>query len=266
MRILKENDKEALLHYLEKEPEMNLFFTGDLENFGMNSNEVSFYLHEEKDRWDFVILRFYEFFILYSQYNDFNADAAIEFFKSQEKIECISGNTSLLEKISFGFKDWEIQSTYMSRCNQVHKQTSFSSDISIRLLTKDEVGKAIDLLMTIEEFRKTYENTNRDEQIIRTQEEMDSKNKVIMGAFRKEKLLALAETSAETTTSAMIVGVATALDERKHGYASAVVSALCENCFSRNMKFLCLFYDNPEAGRIYNRIGFEEIGLYGMLR
>lgn len=70
----------------------------------------------------------------------------------------------------------------------------------------------------------------------------------------------------ENSESAMIVGVATAEGHRGKGYASAVVEALCRDCFERGKKYLCLFYDNPVASRIYNRIGFQELGEYGMLR
>lgn len=31
---------------------------------------------------------------------------------------------------------------------------------------------------------------------------------------------------------------------------------------SDGMKFLCLFYGNPEAGVIYRKIGFKELGQY----
>ena len=31
-------------------------------------------------------------------------------------------------------------------------------------------------------------------------------------------------------------------------------------------KLLCLFYDNPEAGRIYKRLGFTDIGMWTMYR
>lgn len=36
---------------------------------------------------------------------------------------------------------------------------------------------------------------------------------------------------------------------------------LCDQLLKEE-KELCLFYDNPEAGNIYRRIGFEDIGLW----
>lgn len=69
----------------------------------------------------------------------------------------------------------------------------------------------------------------------------------------------------ESDRSAMIVSVATRPGFRGRGYASATVAALCRGAFAGGKQFLCLFYDNPDAGRIYRRLGFAELGQYAML-
>lgn len=265
MRVLQENDREKLIEYVKREPEMNLFLIGDLENYGINSETVNFYLHEERDRWDFVILRFYQFFILYSPYEDYNAEEAIRFLKTQET-DCISGKTVLLRKIAPAYPELEIQSTFMSRCNQAEQVWTAPKELTIRQLKAEDAPEAIALLCTIEEFEKTYENQSTEENIARMCDEMEQGGKIVMGGYADGKLVAIAETSAENSQSAMIVGVATDISQRGKGYASAVVSELCRNCFVRGKEFLCLFYDNPTAGRIYNRIGFRELGEYGMMR
>ena len=79
-------------------------------------------------------------------------------------------------------------------------------------------------------------------------------------------MVSTAQTSADNSQSAMVVAVATDKAARGKGYASNVVSALCRASFARGKQLLCLFYDNPGAGRIYHRIGFETIGRYAMLK
>lgn len=265
MRTLHEQDREEILCYVGQEPEMNLFFIGDIESFGVENETVNIYLHEERDRWDFLILRFHQYYLLYSRYEDYNAQEAIEFFKGQRP-DCISGKTVLLEKIAPAFPQWTIQSTYMSRCDRVEDSLSGSDELVIRRLEKEDVAEVIDLLSDIREFSRTYKKVEREEHIRRMVEEMDQGGKAAVGGFLGGRLIATASTSAENSESAMVVGVATAIDCRGKGYASAVVSALCRDCFERGKKYLCLFYDNPVAGRIYNRIGFQELGEYGMLR
>lgn len=265
MRILQEEDREEILRYVKKEPEMNLFLIGDLENFGVENETVNFYLHEERDRWDFLILRFHQFFILYSQYEDYNAEEAIAFLREQTP-DCISGKTVLLERIAPAFPQWTLESTYMSRCNEAESSQEQPENLVIRRLEKADVPDAIDLLSNIEEFSKTYKKSEREEQIRRMEEEMAQGSKAAVGVFLNGRMISTASTSAENSESAMVVGVATAKGFRGKGYASAVVSALCKDCFARGKKYLCLFYSNPVAGRIYNRIGFQELGEYGMLR
>lgn len=263
--MLHEQDREAILDYVKKEPEMNLFLIGDLENFGVESQTVSFYLHEERDRWDFLILRFHQFYILYSRYEDYNAKKAIEFFRDK-KPDCISGKTVLLERISPAFPQWTLESTYMSRCDRLKNELRQESDLAIRRLKEDDAKEAIDLLSGIKEFGKTYKKEKCAEQIRLMKEEIAQGSKTAVGGFLNECMVSIASTSAENSESAMIVGVATAKKFRAKSYASEVVQALCEDCFKRGKKYLCLFYDNPLAGRIYHRIGFKELGEYGMLR
>jgi hypothetical protein len=80
-----------------------------------------------------------------------------------------------------------------------------------------------------------------------------------------DKIICTAASTAESSDMAMIIGVATHKDYRNRGLASAVVSKLCSDLLSEG-KTPCLFYDNPNAGKIYNRLGFKVIGKWKMLR
>ena len=44
---LHEKDREAILDYVSAEPEMNLFFIGDVENYGVESETVNLYANIE---------------------------------------------------------------------------------------------------------------------------------------------------------------------------------------------------------------------------
>lgn len=46
------------------------------------------------------------------------------------------------------------------------------------------------------------------------------------------------------------------------GLASRLVASLCTQCLGTGMHTLCLFFDNPLAGAIYRKIGFQESGSY----
>ena len=51
---------------------------------------------------------------------------------------------------------------------------------------------------------------------------------------------------------------------RGRGYAAAVVSYLSLYLQQRG-KLPVLFYENPVAGRVYRRLGFEEVGRWAVL-
>jgi predicted GNAT family acetyltransferase len=76
-------------------------------------------------------------------------------------------------------------------------------------------------------------------------------------------MVSTASTTAENSLSAMVVGVATLLEYKKKGYATQCMVKLCQQLLQEG-KELCLFYDNPAAGAIYKRIGFQDIGFWMM--
>jgi predicted GNAT family acetyltransferase len=73
------------------------------------------------------------------------------------------------------------------------------------------------------------------------------------------RIVSAAQTTVETSGAAMIGGVFTPQPLRNRGYASAAMTHLCAELMSEE-KQPCLFYDNPAAGAIYRRLGFEDIG------
>ena len=77
------------------------------------------------------------------------------------------------------------------------------------------------------------------------------------------KIISMAQSTAECRFAGMIVGVATLPGFRRRGFASACMARLCR-AMAAEGKGACLFYDNPEAGSIYRRIGFEDIGRWAM--
>ena len=68
-------------------------------------------------------------------------------------------------------------------------------------------------------------------------------------------------TNAETRSLAMIGGVFTPPAQRGNGYASTAMVALCSSLIADDIHPV-LYYDNPAAGGIYRRLGFNDLGLW----
>lgn len=72
------------------------------------------------------------------------------------------------------------------------------------------------------------------------------------------ELLSVVQTEFETKDAAVIVGVATNKYHRNKGLASELLKYLI-NCLLREGKDIFLQYDNLDAGRIYEKMGFKVI-------
>jgi predicted GNAT family acetyltransferase len=62
----------------------------------------------------------------------------------------------------------------------------------------------------------------------------------------------------------MVVSVATMMVHRGKGLMCMCLSRLCQDVLAEG-KSLCLFYDNPEAGKVYHRLGFKSIDNWVMM-
>lgn len=264
MQRCTEADRQAILAYIAAEPEINLFIYGDVETVGVDKPPVQVWVHPGREGWNFLLLQYFDSYILYSQSPDYDAIAAAGFLRGR-KVEGISGKRELLDRLAPYFPEKECRLTYMSRCNAL--DSSFAvhcpADVIVRELGPDDLDQTLDLLRGIAEFSDTYHGEEQEREQLAQCWKCGG---MMMGAFKGERLVSTAQTTAATSRSAMVVGVATCPNERGHGYASAVVTELCRRNFAQGREFLCLFYDNPAAGRIYHRIGFSEVGGWSMLR
>ena len=258
-----ESDRAAILAYIAAEPEINLFIYGDVETVGVDKAPVQVWVEPRSEGWDFLILQYFDSYILYSQKLDYDVEAAAGFLRGR-KVEGISGKKELLDRLAPWFPEKTCRLTYMSRCNAVDPDFAAKAgeNLQVRELGPDDLDETLELLRGIEEFADTYHGEEQEREQLAQCWKCGG---MMMGAFRDGRLVSTAQTTAASSRSAMVVGVATRPEERDHGYASGVVAELCRRSFAQGREFLCLFYHNPAAGRIYHRIGFAEVGGWTMM-
>lgn len=78
------------------------------------------------------------------------------------------------------------------------------------------------------------------------------------------RIVSCALLNVESRDAGMIGGVYTLPAVRGRGYAVASVAALCKD-LQKDAKLPCLYYENPVAGRLYQRLGFQESGRWAVL-
>jgi len=129
-----------------------------------------------------------------------------------------------------------------------------------KLKTKDEAERLYDLLCMIGEFG--FNKRNKEDFV--NQKTSDQTMGMTWFIDVDGQMASTAATTAETTINAMVVAVATHPEYRHKGYASMILSEIMKIYIKEKKKNLCLFYNNPEAGKIYHRLGFKTIGSWDM--
>lgn len=317
MRQCSESDRARILAYIAREPEMNLFVYGDIENFGVCGGPVEVFVQERASAgqtprlpgaadaaacpgaglrgmadgpagaareqrlsagagacgaagspaasaaWDCLVLRYFDNYIVYSPDDGYDAAAAAAFLQGRT-VECISGKTSVIAPLAPLFPRAVLRPTTLSRCSTAPAPVPLAAGAQVRRLTQADVPAVIALFCSVEEFADTYRG--REEKAAREMCANLAQGGMAAGVFCGGVLAACAATSAGSTQSAMVVGVAAHPDWRGRGFATAALTEVCRAAFAQGVQFLCLFYDNPAAGRIYAKAGFVPVGSYAMLR
>jgi len=262
---LQEADRNNLVDYISHEPEANVFIIGDLENYGISGEIVEFFALPGATGWDCLVMRYRKMFIVYSRNNSYPVQATADFIATFDTIECISGKGSLIEPLLRYFTNFSMVKSYLSSCHTPSLgEESLPLGYTLKKFTVDNASDVIGLYVHIEEFASQYIGREQ-EQIAALRADL-AQEKAGYGIYKDKVLVSTALTSAENSQSAMIIGVATHQDHRKKHLATIVMHRLLEDQFKKGKQFVCLFYNNPEAGRIYRACGFEDFGTFTMLR
>jgi len=180
---------------------------------------------------------------------------------NQEKINFLWGKKEVLEVFE-GIKDFNMKKrkeTYFAKIDKL-SDLDFLKDANIvKHATLEDVDRIIELNNQIEEFSNT---PSIRESLIKN---LENKSGRVYYIEEDEKMVSKAQTSAENSLSAMIVGVCTHPSYRNKGYATLCVGKISYDILKEG-KTLCLFYYNPDAGRIYKRLGFYDIGIWSMYK
>lgn len=263
IRLLKEKERDLVLRFLESEPSLNLFLIGDIYNNGMHTDFQELWGDfNELGELRAVLLRFYDSYIPYAP-GDFDVEGLAAVISDQGIIQMLSG----MDSVTKAFRpvlplNWsKIRQTYFAELVGSGKLEASSRKISLEVkkMTVKDVPKIMTLTRDIQEFDIS---TNTEKMLTQSLQSGDSRGWWVASG---DKAVAMVRTTAENPYSAMIVGVGTHQTYRGQGLASHLLNILCQELLDEG-KRLCLFYDNPEAGTIYKRLGFRDIGMWNMIR
>ncbi len=247
------SDAEKLLPFLYREKELNLFIIGDIENAVLDNENVKLFVDEESEKINGVLLKYFDSFVVYSPKTMDYRSAAKLILEDHAKI--VSGKAEHIEVLK-PFLDGNIVNEKIMYFSKLFELKPFENDDEVELASENDAQEILKLLSKIPEFRP-----QSAEAFITSMRNGSSRRYFI----RKEgKIVSTASTAAECKEMAMIVAVATDPKYRKRGLATKIMNKMCLDLVREN-KTVCLFYDNPEAGKIYERIGFRQMAFWKMM-
>ncbi|GIO21435.1 GNAT family N-acetyltransferase [Oceanobacillus sp. J11TS1] len=261
IRKLTKADHAKVMELVEPKAAENLFIIGDIEAFGYDSDVQEVWGQWKQDNLIAVLLRYRENFIVYSE-GDYDVKGFAEIINKYKQRCNLSGLKHLINPLL----------KYIDKIIRVHKETYYAACEELRYpvnperLEQVEYLKASDYEENIKMLQSIPEFSSSN--LTKESREDAEKNKTGRTYFIRDEngtMVASASTTAENSQSAMIVGVGTRPGYERQGYATKCMEKLCTDLLAEG-KSLCLFYDNPAAGNIYKRLGFEDIGMWTMIR
>jgi predicted GNAT family acetyltransferase len=259
IRKLVKEDRELALKFLSDEPSINLFLIGDIECFGFHEDFQELWgSFNEEDELEGILLRYHESYIPYYKNPEFDISEFKKIIEADNRKKIISGKEELALRFKDTLPELIEKSTFLCELKDGHNLKEDST--SIKIAKKEDAQRVIDIIQQIEEFQATGTST-----VEKIEKVIESKaGRVYYIENEEGEIISVAQTTSENSKGAMIVGVATLKDYRKQGLMSKCLSRLCRDVLAEG-KNLCLFYSNPEAGRVYHKLGFVSIDKWTML-
>ncbi len=244
-----EKNRKDILDYVYQDSIMNLFIIGDIETFGFDDQNQTVFIDKELNEIKTVYLVYRTNLVIGSLSKTVD-QAFVEKLIVEYDLTDINGDLEIISQLNLEDFNLEVcKIASLSEMNPVaNNQAQLLEENDIPKFveaTKLVFDREIDLEKTIGDFRAGTEH--------------------FYGCKVDGKLVSGARSSAESQKAAMIIGVYTLEEYRRNGYGFATVARLCQDFIDQN-KSVCLFFSNPDAAKMYHKLGFVDYGDYGLMR
>lgn len=254
IRKLTETDRQPALDFLSFEPSFNAFAIGDIENFGFDTEFQDVWGEFDSDgAFRALVLRFHNNYVVCAADSGFETSSVADLLPTPDEAMMVSGKEAIVTRLAAAMDLDYVRHQHLAEIVSDADLPDPAAELSVERAIPATFEEVIELQRSIEEFRDLMGNVDA----MRHNEESGTGRTLFVR--RDGRVVSCASSAAESTCSAVIIGVCTAEPFRGQGLATACTSRLCRSLLDEG-KSVCLFYDNPAAGRIYKRIGFRDVG------
>jgi uncharacterized protein len=254
--MLCENEnKKDLLDFLKNKSTENCFFIGDIENFNLDDDFMDIWKFETSNKISSVLLRYYKYYLLTIEtVNDLKLIAQI--IEDDKNCISISGIESSIDHISKFIKIKKIKRTYLAELNS-NSFNLIQSNAQVHKADINDIDELFEFQKSIEEF--SFDERNRES----FGKEISTNTGSIYYIRKNGRIVSSATLTAENSINGTVIGVATDPEYRNRGFAKACMTEICKSMIG-NKKNVVLFYNNPDAGKLYKELGFVDVAKWSM--
>lgn len=248
--------KKELLNTIINSASENCFLYGDIENFSLEADFMDVWrIKNSENITTSILLRYYKFYVVYSNTTDDYKKISVIINNDKECLG-ISGLEKTVEGLSSLIKFTKIKNMHLAELNR-KTYIETASSTTPKKADKEDIEGLFLFQSSIEEFSLTEASRESF-----GQEVINGSGRIYFIEY-ENTIISTAALTAENSLNGMIIGVATDMKHRRKGLAKACVNTLCREMVAEN-KSVLLFYDNPNAGRLYKELGFVDINRWSM--
>lgn len=168
----------------------------------------------------------------------------------------LSGPSSLMQKFTPYVDVKENTLSYLGVVKNISASRKLMEPIKI-IETEDEISMQYDLLLSTNEFSKSLPKEKKEYVRLEYKRLKDTSDRTVFLEVNEE-MVSSCSTIMEDKNSAIVIGVVTNPKFRNKGYGTEVLIGLFQILLEEG-KYPYLFYNNPAARSVYQKIGMTEV-------
>lgn len=253
---VEKKDIQLIEEYIGTDYDKCLYLYLDFIKYGLDNENLRFWLDMEDDEIKCVILKYYSGMHVFSKNRDCDFDE-IKKLIIAETPSVICAEKFLIETLSDILKEKEYATEYgWVRVLSKHYECENSD---VELASEDNDFVEISKLIKNDHMGEFYDLDELISQIKERDEDNFGRNYIIRDG---DKIISNASTNAELENIAVLSNVITDKPYRGKGLATRVCSKLCNDLIDEGKKVYLINYTDESTG-LYDKLGFEiscEIG------
>ena len=255
MRIKKatEQNRAEINNYLNTDAEINTFLLADILHYGFESDFQEVWISYKNGKMNGVILRYSADYLFYTRAGISDFEPVTNFLLEQSPAS-IHMRGELADTFLPYLSEYNKHSMTLCRLDDFTLLSEHSE--AAQLAATSEALEIAEQFFKIDELTELYMyDADTLAEIIRNR--INSGEGLHMYIRNGGEIAAHGNIGAMAEKSAFINAVFTLPQFRGRGYAKTIVSALCRYLLERG-KTPVLSFDNPDAGRLYYKLGFKQ--------